>query len=117
MARGTDIDIDRLERDMRQGMLQLLALAVINRSGPIHGYGLIKEMEQATGAGAWKEGTVYPMLAKLEKEGILQSRWGEGTGARRKYYALTSVGARTLQAAKASWSGLRDAIDHTLENP
>ncbi len=102
---------------MRQGMLQLLALATIQRSGPIHGYGLIKEMEAATGAGAWKEGTVYPMLAKLEKDGVLQSRWGEGTGARRKYYSLTTTGTRTLQAARGSWTSLRDAIDHTLEDP
>lgn len=102
---------------MRQGMLQLLALGIIHRSGPIHGYGLIKEMEQATGAGAWKEGTVYPLLANLEKQGVLQSRWGEGTGARRKYYSLTGAGARSLQAARASWTGLRDAVDTTLENP
>ncbi len=117
MVRGTGIDIDRLERDMRQGMLQLLALAIIRRKGPIHGYGLIKEMESATGEGAWKEGTVYPMLSNLEKQGVLRSRWGTGPGARRKYYELTGAGTDSLRSAHTSWASLRDAVDAALEDP
>ncbi len=117
MTRG-DVDLDRLERDMSNGLLQLLCLAVIRREEPIHGYGLIKAMDAAIGQrGWWKEGTVYPLLATLEKQGALRSRWGSGEGARRKYYEMTPAGRRVLAAASDRWTNLRDAVDATLEEP
>jgi PadR family transcriptional regulator, regulatory protein PadR len=77
----------KLERDLASGFLHLLVLAHVERIGPIHGYGLIKAMDDATGnKGLWKEGTVYPLLNQLEKEGLVRSRWGKGaSGPRRKY--------------------------------
>lgn len=118
MSRVNGVDLERLERDMSSGMLQLLALTIIRRDGPIHGYGLIQAMDAAIGqSGWWKEGTVYPMLAKLEKQGILRSQWGTGPGARRKDYALTANGRAAQAAARQRWENLRDAIDSVMEGP
>lgn len=110
----TDLQ-QRMERDMAAGLLQPLVLATVHRAGPIHGYGILKEMEQATGRTIWKEGTVYPLLAQLEKRGLLRSRWGEAShGPRRKDYAITTAGLAMLSAARASWEDLRDRIDNLL---
>lgn len=110
-------DLERLERDMGTGLLQLLVLATIRRDQPIHGYGLIKAMDAATGrSGWWKEGTVYPLLARLEKQGVLRSRWGQsGPGARRKLYELTGNGQRVVELAAGRWGALRDAVTSVLE--
>lgn len=110
------MDIDRVERDLASGLLQVLVLATVRQEGPIHGYGLIKAMEAATDRpGAWKEGTVYPLLARLEKQGALRSRWGtSGPGARRKDYELTPHGLKLLEALAPRWRSLRDAVDRSL---
>jgi PadR family transcriptional regulator PadR len=111
-------DLDRLGRDMTLGLLQILVLATIAKEGPLHGYGLIRSLEIATGGnGWWKEGTLYPLLATLEKQGILASSWGtSGPGARRKSYELTPAGKRTLRDAKGRWGILRDATETLLDN-
>lgn len=110
------LDLDRLDRELRNGVLQLLLLGTIQRQGPIHGYGIIQSMERATQMqGGWKEGTIYPILASLDRSGVLRSRWGEGPGARRKYYELTPSGERSLAAATARWERIRDAVGAALE--
>lgn len=112
-------DLERLERDMGTGLMQLLVLATVRRHGPIHGYALIKAMDAATGGrGWWKEGTVYPLLSRLEKQGVLRSHWGgSGPGARRKLYELTGNGRRVVDAAADRWGSLRDAVTSVLEEP
>lgn len=109
----------RLERDMTAGFLHLLVLLHVRRDEPIHGYGLIKNMDASTGAkGLWKEGTVYPLLAQLEKEGLVQSRWGKGsTGPRRKYYEITPAGRQVLRLAQGIWHDLRTTLDTLVEAP
>ena len=107
--------VERLERDMVAGMLHALVLSHLKK-GPLHGYGLIKAMEASTGKGQWKEGTVYPLLAALERDGLVSARWGEGgTGARRKYYQLTPAGRQALRLAADHWRALRKTMDHLLE--
>lgn len=106
--------LERLERDMRAGMMHVLVLGHL-KAGPLHGYGLIKAMEATTGEGQWKEGTVYPLLAALERDGLVSARWGEGgTGARRKYYQLTPAGRQALRIAVDHWKDLRATMDKLL---
>jgi PadR family transcriptional regulator, regulatory protein PadR len=108
----------KLERDMTGGFLHLLVLDHIHRIGPIHGYGLIKAMEESTGErGQWKEGTLYPLLGTMEKEGLLRSRWGKGSeGPRRKYYEITPAGREVRELAILKWRRLRRRLDTILED-
>lgn len=107
----------KLDRDMTAGFLHLLILQNLQVHQLLHGYGLIKTMEETTGGrGLWKEGTIYPLLAQMEKEGLVKSRWGEGAdGPRRKYYELTPAGRQVLRLAKLQWHDLRAMLDDILE--
>jgi DNA-binding PadR family transcriptional regulator len=108
----------KVERDLVGGLQHLLVLAVIKRQKAAHGYGIIRALDEATGArGTWKEGTIYPLLATLEREGLVQSRWGDpDSGPRRKYYHLTPGGTQALRVAVATWNETRTAVDRLLEN-
>ena len=107
----------KLERDLAGGFLHLLVLLHVRRHEPIHGYGVIKHLDDATGGrGLWKEGTIYPVLGVLEKEGLVKSRWGKGqTGPRRKYYQTTPAGRQTLRLALAQWQDWRKTMDGLTE--
>jgi DNA-binding PadR family transcriptional regulator len=113
---GTAQFLVRMEREMTTGFQHVLLLATLRRHTVLHGYGLIRALEETTAKGLWKEGTIYPVLANLEAEGIVKSRWGEGTtGARRKYYELTPAGRQVLRLARLQWTELRQTLDTLLE--
>jgi DNA-binding PadR family transcriptional regulator len=76
-----------------QSQLEGLVLAVLGR-GPLHGYAIAAQLrERSEGVLDVAEGTLYPVLHKLEKEGLIQSRWEVVNGRRRRVYA-TSRSAR-----------------------
>ncbi|HET6399353.1 MAG TPA: PadR family transcriptional regulator [Candidatus Thermoplasmatota archaeon] len=107
----------RLDRDLASGLQQLLVLGLVAKTGPLHGYGLIRALEQATGGRqVWKEGTIYPLLATLEREGLAKARWGTPTtGPRRKYYEATPAGRQVLRLAVGTWRELRAAVDQVVD--
>lgn len=79
---------------------ELLVLAVL-KSGPAHGYQIALSVEERTGGlFAFKHGTLYPILHRLEAEGQLRGEW-YGEGRRRKTYRLTDIGRTTLKAGAA----------------
>ena len=90
--------------DLKRGSMATLVLTVL-RDGPLHGYQLAREIERRSeGYFDCKEGTLYPALHKLEREGFLQGEWRTaGEQRRRKYYVLTVTGERRLDAAVAEW--------------
>jgi len=90
--------------DLKRGSMATLVLTVL-RDGPLHGYQLAREIERRSeGYFDCKEGTLYPALHKLEREGFLQSEWqSAGEQRRRKYYVLTAAGQHYLDAAVAEW--------------
>lgn len=109
---------DRVEHDLAGGALLLLLLGHVRRHGPIHGYALIKAMEETTGRTHWKEGTIYPVLGRLEQEGLLRADWQVGgRGPPRKMYVLTRAGDHALDRARLVWHQTRDALDELLEEP
>lgn len=86
----------------------LMILGVLKR-GPNYGYDLVRQVnEEANGAFAWQEGTIYPLLHKLERNGLIRSEWREpasGTvSKRRKYYTLTPAGRAALQTGVDQWT-------------
>jgi transcriptional regulator len=100
---------------MLKGHLDLLLLAVL-APGPAHGYGIIEELRRRSG-GAFDmpEGTVYPALHRLEREGLLASRWDEEGGRRRRVYELTVPGRAALRSQQSEWGRIAQGVEAVLE--
>jgi DNA-binding PadR family transcriptional regulator len=76
-----------------RGHLDLLLLAVLAETGPVHGYALIAALrERSGGAFDMPEGTVYPALHRMERDGLIASQWENASPRRRRVYALTPDG-------------------------
>jgi DNA-binding PadR family transcriptional regulator len=101
-----------------KGHLDLLVLAIVS-GGPIHGYGVIDGLrDRSDGSFDLAEGTVYPVLHRLERAGLLDHEWSEATGRRRKLYRLTTSGSAKLVEQQKGWRDFVDAVDSVLRrNP
>jgi PadR family transcriptional regulator, regulatory protein PadR len=93
------------KKDVQQGTLALMVLKTLDLLGPLHGYGLARRIEQISGdLLAVNQGTLYPLLLKLEQEGAIASEWGASDNNRRaRFYRLTSAGRRQLQTETRDW--------------
>ena len=96
---------------MLKGHLDMIVLAALS-DGPAHGYAVIQEIRRRSGGEFdLPEGTIYPALHRLERGGLLSSRWGASdTGRRRRVYSLTRSGRRALTDQRALWQRFADAI-------
>ena len=85
----------------------------------MYGYEIIKVVNERTqGAFAWKEGTLYPCLHRLEGDGVIASEWRPGDfGKMRKYYKLTLKGARLAEKKAAEWQSFSNAMNAVLAQP
>jgi DNA-binding PadR family transcriptional regulator len=91
--------------------LELLLLSALAR-GPGHGYALIERLrERSAGALAYPEGTIYPALHRLERQGLLASEWTHGTARRRRVYSLTKAGRTALERQVREWRELVRLVD------
>ena len=90
--------------ELKKGSMSTLVLTVL-RDGPLHGYQVAREIERrSAGYFDCKEGTLYPALHRLEREGMLVAEWRlSGEQRRRKYYALTPAGQHFLDQSVAEW--------------
>jgi PadR family transcriptional regulator, regulatory protein PadR len=93
------------KRDVQQGTLALMVLKTLDVLGPLHGYGIARRIEQISGELlAVNQGTLYPLLLKLEQQGAIASEWGVSENNRRAcFYRLTAAGRRQLAAAARDW--------------
>ncbi|WP_158820449.1 PadR family transcriptional regulator [Granulicella sp. S156] len=91
--------------DVLQGTLALMVLKTLDVLGPQHGWGIARRIEQISGdLLAVNQGTLYPLLLKLEHEGSIASEWGTSENNRRaRFYRLTVAGRRQLQAETRDW--------------
>jgi transcriptional regulator len=91
--------------DVQQGTLALMILKTLDSMGPLHGFGVARQIEETTrGKLTVRYGTLYPSLLKLEMEGFVRSKWGVSENNRRaKYYALTPAGKKQLARAQQEW--------------
>ena len=91
--------------DVRQGTLALMVLKTLDVLGPLHGYGIARRIEQISGdLLTLNQGTLYPVLLKLEQEGSVASEWGASENNRKaRFYRLTRDGRRQLQAEARDW--------------
>jgi len=91
--------------DVQQGTLVLMILKTLEVLGPLHGYGIARRIEQISGdLLAVNQGTLYPVLLRLEQEGAITSDWGASENNRRaRFYRLTRAGQKLLQAETREW--------------
>src|SRR3984957_1505714 len=104
----------KLLAQLRRGSIQYCVLALL-RDGERYGFELTRRLAQADGLGT-SEGTVYPLLARLRQDGLVQTSWRESAqGPPRRYYRLTPEGRRALDAFAVQWQRFRDSIAGVLE--
>jgi PadR family transcriptional regulator PadR len=91
--------------DVLQGTLALMVLKTLEVLGQQHGYGIARRIEQISGdLLAVNQGTLYPLLLKLEQEGSIASQWGASENNRRaRFYRLTATGRKQLQTETQDW--------------
>ena len=98
-----------------RGHLDLLLLSVLDDVGPIHGYAVIAALrDRSDGAFDLPEGTVYPALQRLERAGLVISRWDQTTSRRRRVYQLTVEGQRARTAKKQEWRGFAARVQAVI---
>jgi transcriptional regulator len=93
------------KKDVQQGTLALMVLKTLDVLGTLHGYGIARRIEQISGdLLAVNQGTLYPVLLRLEQEGSIASEWGTSENNRRaRFYRLTRAGRKQLQAETKDW--------------
>lgn len=96
-----------------RGVLDLCLLAVMEE-GPAYGYEMTKRL-RARGLSIVGEGSIYPLLGRLEREGLVEThRAASEGGPPRKYYQPSPEGRRALAAGVSEWRAARDALDAVL---
>jgi len=93
------------KQDVQQGTLSLMVLKTLGVRGQQHGWGIARRIEQISGdLLAVNQGTLYPLLLKLEHEGSVTSEWGASDNNRRaRFYELTKAGRKQPQAETRNW--------------
>jgi DNA-binding PadR family transcriptional regulator len=101
----------KLAKDLIAASSVPLVLSIL-AEGESYGYALAQRVrELSDGAIAWTDGMLYPVLHRLEGQGLIEARWAESPAGRpRKYYALTRGGRKALRDQRAQW----DVVQQTL---
>jgi len=103
-------EIDNKITQLRKGILELAILSALYRKSH-YGYSLVRDLT-AAGALDLKEGTIYPILSRLAKEGLVRTEWVESNqGPPRKYYALTGAGRAMCEALNREFRRLVGLVD------
>jgi PadR family transcriptional regulator PadR len=101
---------DNWSTQLRKGMLELCILNSIKGSS-LYGYDIVRKLRDIPSL-VISEGTIYPILSRLKREGFVQTTIKESSeGPPRKYYELTSKGARTLRKINDYWQEMKDGAD------
>jgi len=102
---GNPMSSMKEKKDVLQGTLALMVLKTLDVLGSLHGYAIARRIEQISGdVLSVNQGTLYPVLLKLEQEGAIASAWGSSENNRRaRFYRLTRSGREYLQAETTDW--------------
>ena len=101
------------QEQLRRGTLDLAILLTVS-AGRLYGLAIIQHLEAFTDL-VITEGTIYPILGRLTREGLLEAEWVEGEAPHpRKYYRLTRTGAKRLADMKGEWRAFAEKIDRLL---
>ena len=102
-------DIDNWTTQLRKGLLELCIVNLLAK-GDVYGYDLVKQLSEVRGL-VVTEGTIYPLLSRLKRLGLVTTRLAESTsGPARKYYTLSSAGHRMRATMNTYWNDLADGV-------
>jgi PadR family transcriptional regulator len=102
--------------ELKKGSAELLILSLLARR-PMHGYELSKLIEvRSDGAVRFKVASLYPLLYRLEQAGLIQGRWVEKAGQRRRrHYRVTAEGHKRLDVQRRTWAEFVAGVHRILE--
>ena len=102
-------DIDNWTTQLRKGLLELCIVNVLAK-GDVYGYDLVKQLSEVKGL-VVTEGTIYPLLARLKRLGLVTTRLEESiAGPARKYYTLSPAGQRMRATMNTYWNDLANGV-------
>ncbi len=106
----------RMDRQLKKGSTELLVLSLVERRAR-HGYEIAKIIEaRSEGALRFNVASLYPLLYRLVARGLLEGRWVERPGQRRRrYYKLTAEGRRSLRLQQSAWAAFVEAMHRITE--
>lgn len=105
---------DGLLAQMRRGTLQYCVMALLAEEER-YGFDLVRALGEADGM-VTSEGTIYPLLSRLRRDGLVETTWRESTsGPPRRYYRLTAAGRDALAGFADEWRRFRDSVDEFVE--
>jgi PadR family transcriptional regulator PadR len=103
-----------MKAETLKGHLDGMLLAVLEAE-PRHGYAIMEELRAGSGGRFdLPTGTVYPALHRLERAGLVEASWSEGSGRRRRLYQLTPAGRRALDTERSTWRDFSAAVTALL---
>lgn len=108
---------DKYEKQMKKGVLDMLVLKLL-WSEAKYGYQIIQELrEKSDDAFLLKDGTLYPVLYRLEDDGLVAGSWSKAKGRQtpRKYYQITGEGRQALEEIETVWNRIADGITKIME--
>lgn len=105
-----DEQISQIRQELRRGIVVLAVLSQMDTAR--YGYSLIQQLAEK-GLDI-EEGTLYPLLRRLEKQGLLESEWEVGEARPRKYYRISPAGREVLDALSAEWSEMVEMMRRIL---
>ena len=101
----------KIGKDLNAASARAIVLGLL-QDGESYGYALIQRVKELSGGSVeWTEGTLYPVLHRLEAEGLIQARWGESeAGRKRKYYQLTSRAGPVMEDDRRQWETMHGVL-------
>ena len=102
--------------DALQGSLPLLVLKILDRRGPVHGYGITAHIESVSDLLRVEEGSLYPALHRMEEAGWIHAEWITTENKRRaRVYRITETGRGQLEQEESRWLAISNAIGQVLK--
>jgi PadR family transcriptional regulator PadR len=110
LRKGGSADVI-IDKDLVAASSTPLVLAIL-KEGESYGYAIIKRVGELSGGELeWTDGMLYPLLHRLERNGLVKAVWGQSeTGRRRKYYRLTEAGVEQLNRQRRQWQVVDQAM-------
>ena len=109
----TPNDTAALIAQLRRGVLEYCVMALL-RDEERYAFDLVRELAEMDGM-VISEGTIYPMLSRLRRDGLVETTWRESpSGPPRRYYRLSAAGRTALREFKHEWSTFREAVDQLI---
>jgi transcriptional regulator len=101
--------------DLLRGTLEMLILRSLE-DGPMHGYGITERLQRVSDEVlAVDEGSLYPALYRMQKRGLVTSRWGKSEHNRKaRFYSITRRGRAHLEKASATWEKFSEAVSRAM---